>query len=116
MDAIRELVYVEDGTVTLRLPAHFHAKRVEVIVLAADDELVGKAQAPLHRRSPSSLLAGTRIVGDIMSPVVDPDQRLPSAVVTEQVDLWLKDNQAALDSSNAFIEKNGLPLAKFRNF
>jgi antitoxin CcdA len=29
---------------------------------------------------------------------------------------WLKDNQAAIESSNAYVEKHGLPLAKYRPF
>lgn len=29
---------------------------------------------------------------------------------------WLKENKAALDSSNEYVEKYGLPLAKYRQF
>jgi antitoxin CcdA len=29
---------------------------------------------------------------------------------------WLEENRAAADSSNAYIEDHGLPLAPFRNF
>ena len=29
---------------------------------------------------------------------------------------WLKENAAALASSNAYVEANGLPLAKYRQF
>jgi len=73
MDAIRQLVYVQGRTVTIRLPDHFHARRVEVIVLNADEVLATSApQRPIRRR-PSPLLAGTRITGDIMSPVVEDD-------------------------------------------
>ena len=73
MDAIRALVNVTDHTVILRLPDSFRATRVEVIVLDADDTTRrGEAALP-RRRSPSALLAGTRIVGDIMSPVVGDD-------------------------------------------
>jgi antitoxin CcdA len=28
---------------------------------------------------------------------------------------WLHDNMAALDSSNAYVEKHGLPLARYRD-
>ena len=73
MDAIRELINVNDRTVTIRLPDHFHAKRVEVIVLDADDVLPATSQQLAIRRRPSPLMAGTRIVGDIMSPVVEDD-------------------------------------------
>jgi antitoxin CcdA len=29
---------------------------------------------------------------------------------------WLRENRAAIDSSNAWVEKHGLPLAKYRMF
>lgn len=29
---------------------------------------------------------------------------------------WLKENREALESSNAWVEANGLPLAKYRLF
>jgi antitoxin CcdA len=29
---------------------------------------------------------------------------------------WLRENRAALESSNAYVEKYGLPLAKYRMF
>jgi len=29
---------------------------------------------------------------------------------------WLSENEAALNSSNEFVERNGLPLAKYRRF
>jgi hypothetical protein len=73
MDAIRELAMVKDRTATITLPDHFHARRVEVIVLDADDPATPAAKSPAGGRQPSPLLAGTRIVGDIMSPVVDAD-------------------------------------------
>ncbi len=38
------------------------------------------------------------------------------AVVARQAAIWLQENQSALDSSNAYVEQNGLPLVKHRNF
>lgn len=73
MEAIRAWVKVIDRMVTIRLPDHFDAKRVEVIVLAADDALLSPAPQPTDRRHPSPLLAGTRIVGDIMLAAVEAD-------------------------------------------
>jgi antitoxin CcdA len=29
---------------------------------------------------------------------------------------WLKNNRVAIESSNAWVEKHGLPLARFRHF
>jgi hypothetical protein len=68
MEAVRETVDVIDNTVTLTLPAGFLARRVEVIVLPAANQ-AGATQATF--RQPSALLAGTKIIGDIMAPAVD---------------------------------------------
>lgn len=38
------------------------------------------------------------------------------AVAERQAQLWLQANQPALESSNAYVEKNGLPLGKYRSF
>ena len=38
------------------------------------------------------------------------------AIVRRRSELWLAENQAAIESSNAFVEKHGLPLAKHRMF
>ena len=29
---------------------------------------------------------------------------------------WVKENRAAIESSNAYVEKHGLPLARYRQF
>jgi antitoxin CcdA len=41
---------------------------------------------------------------------------LTRAIAERRSELWLQENRAALDSSNAFVEKHGLPLAKYRSF
>lgn len=38
------------------------------------------------------------------------------AVAASQAEIWLADNQGALESSSHFVEMRGLPLAKFRHF
>lgn len=37
-------------------------------------------------------------------------------VSAQQAERWLGQNRGALESSNAYVEKNGLPLPRFRNF
>jgi post-segregation antitoxin (ccd killing protein) len=38
-------------------------------------------------------------------------------VIAEQsARLWRETNQAALESSNAYVDQHGLPLAKYRSF
>lgn len=41
---------------------------------------------------------------------------LEQAVKKARAERWLEENKAALESSNAWIEKHGLPLAKYRLF
>jgi antitoxin CcdA len=41
---------------------------------------------------------------------------LACAIAEKRAELWLAANREALDSSNAFVENNGLPLAHHRKF
>ena len=41
---------------------------------------------------------------------------LAKAVAEKRAELWLKENWESIESSNAYVEKHGLPLAKFRMF
>ena len=38
------------------------------------------------------------------------------AVAEKRAELWLKENWEAIESSNAYVEKHGLPLEKYRMF
>lgn len=38
------------------------------------------------------------------------------AVARKRTEVWLAENREALESSNAFVESHGLPLARHRNF
>lgn len=71
MEAIRETHEVLGGLVTIRLPAGFAARRVEVIVLPAPDE--GAGGRP-RRRWPAPELAGTVIHDDLIEPAVAPEE------------------------------------------
>lgn len=44
------------------------------------------------------------------------EEGLSRAVADRQEAIWLQSNQAALESSNAYVDRNGIPLAKHRNF
>lgn len=41
---------------------------------------------------------------------------LEQAVKQARSERWLEENRSALESSNAWVEANGLPLAKYRLF
>jgi len=70
MEAIRQITQLENNLLTLRLPLSFNAKRVEVIVMPAEDEIASSQEVTGVRRRPSTKLKGTQIIGDILSPVV----------------------------------------------
>ncbi|BAL27500.1 type II toxin-antitoxin system CcdA family antitoxin [Azoarcus sp. KH32C] len=38
------------------------------------------------------------------------------AVAERRAELWLAENRNALESSNAYVEAHGLPLARYRMF
>ena len=41
---------------------------------------------------------------------------LAKAVAEKRAELWMKENWDAIESSNAFVDKHGLPLEKHRMF
>lgn len=41
---------------------------------------------------------------------------LAQAIASRRAELWIAENRDALDSSNTYVEQNGLPLAAYRNF
>lgn len=41
---------------------------------------------------------------------------ISQAVRAEKERRWIEENREALESSNTWVEKNGLPLAKYRMF
>lgn len=41
---------------------------------------------------------------------------LDRAIAEKRAEIWLQENREALQSSNDYVERNGLPLAKYRPF
>jgi len=41
---------------------------------------------------------------------------LQAAVRQARIDAWMNENGAAIESSNGWVEKHGLPLARHRQF
>jgi len=44
------------------------------------------------------------------------EQGLAQANAEKRSALWLEENRLALDSSNQYVERHGLPLAEYRKF
>jgi antitoxin CcdA len=62
----------------------------------------------------AALLAAARALKVNVSQA--SEEGLARAVAERQAQNWLQANQAALESSNDYVAKHGLPLARFRNF
>ncbi|MCV2420176.1 type II toxin-antitoxin system CcdA family antitoxin [Paucibacter sp. DJ2R-2] len=78
-----------------------------------------------HGRSPSprrstNLTLSADLVADAQKLAVNLSQAaelgIAAAVKQRQQELWLAENRDAMESSNAYVEAQGLPLAKYRNF
>jgi hypothetical protein len=70
MQVQRKIIDVYDTQVVLELPASFVNHRVEVIALTVDER---SPPHPVRRRPHPDLVGKGRTLGDIVSPIVDPD-------------------------------------------
>ncbi|HEX7639029.1 MAG TPA: type II toxin-antitoxin system CcdA family antitoxin [Burkholderiaceae bacterium] len=62
----------------------------------------------------AELVAQARALGVNVSQAAEAG--LAEAVARRRAERWLAENDAALASSNAFVDSQGLPLAAHRNF
>lgn len=60
------------------------------------------------------LVAQAKALGINVSQAAE--EGLAKAVSEKLAEQWLRENQKAIASSNAYVEKHGLPLAKYRMF
>jgi len=60
------------------------------------------------------LLAEAKVLGVNLSRAAE--RGLALAIAERRSEAWLAENQAAIRSSNAYVERRGLPLARFRKF
>jgi antitoxin CcdA len=60
------------------------------------------------------LLAEAKALGVNVSQAAEDG--LAKAVAAKRAELWLRENHEAIQSSNEYVEKYGLPLARYRMF
>ncbi len=77
--------------------------------------------APTHSgRKATNVSLGAALLVEAKALRINISQAAESgvarAVAERRAELWLQANREALESSNAYVEKNGLPLAQYRNF
>ncbi|MDX8523342.1 type II toxin-antitoxin system CcdA family antitoxin [Mesorhizobium sp. MSK_1335] len=62
----------------------------------------------------SRLIEEAKALGINMSRAAE--QGIAKAISAEKTRRWQEENKAALESSNDYVKRNGLPLAKYRLF
>lgn len=72
------------------------------------------------RRKPTSVALTVALVDEAKALGVHRSQAaeagVADAVARKRAEVWLAENREALESSKAFVETHGLPLARYRNF
>ena len=74
----------------------------------------GAARKPTNVTLDEALLLEAKALRINISQAAEAGLAL--AVAERRAAQWLEENRRALDSSNAYVEQHGLPLAQFRNF
>jgi antitoxin CcdA len=79
-----------------------------------------KTSARRGKTTPTNVSLDAALVAEAKNLGVSISQAsnrgLQEAVKSARAERWLEENKAALESSNAWIEANGLPLEKYRLF
>lgn len=76
--------------------------------------------APTASRKATNVTLGAALLAEAKALRINISQAAEAgvarAVAERQAQLWVEANRAALESSNAYVEKNSLPLARYRSF
>ncbi len=78
------------------------------------------AQAPKSARRPTNLSLDGALLEEAKALGINisrsAEAGIAEAVNRSKEEKWLQENASALASSNAYVEANGLPLARHRQF
>jgi antitoxin CcdA len=78
------------------------------------------ANAAKTRRKATNLTLDAQAIADAKELGINISaacgEGLVVAISKARGEKWLRENRGAIDSSNAWVEKHGLPLAKYRMF
>ncbi|WP_282063700.1 type II toxin-antitoxin system CcdA family antitoxin [Roseobacter litoralis] len=73
-----------------------------------------------HTRKPTNLSLDAALLAEAKALKVNlsraAEDGVRSAVSAAKSEQWKAENAAAIRSSNAYVEKNGLPLDRYRQF
>ncbi|MDH4987585.1 type II toxin-antitoxin system CcdA family antitoxin [Aminobacter anthyllidis] len=71
-------------------------------------------------RKPTNVSLDSRLVEEAKALGINMSQAaeagLAKAISEEKSRQWLEENREAIESSNEYVERHGLPLAKYRLF
>lgn len=89
------------------------------VFMRTKEEVVLQSATKLQRKSvntsiDSKLIEEARALGINMSRAAE--QGIAKAISAEKTRRWQEENKAAIESSNDYVKRNGLPLAKYRLF
>ncbi|MBB6465431.1 antitoxin CcdA [Aminobacter lissarensis] len=77
-------------------------------------------KAPKPTRKPTNVSLDSRLVEEAKALGINMSQAaeagLAKAISEEKSRQWLEENREAIESSNEYVERHGLPLAKYRLF
>ena len=77
-------------------------------------------KSPPPQREATTLILDRKIIADAKDLAIDVSQvaeaAISAAVRAEKERRWKEENREALESSNEWVRKNGLPLADLRKF
>jgi antitoxin CcdA len=83
-------------------------------------EQTGKTRSDRGRSTPTNVSINAELVAEARALGVNISRAsaagLEAAVAEARAEQWLRENRAALEASNAYVEARGLPLASLRQF
>ncbi|GLS30430.1 antitoxin CcdA [Mesorhizobium albiziae] len=72
------------------------------------------------QRKPTNMSIDSNLIAEAKELEVNisraAEAGIAKAVADEKARRWLEENKEAIESSNRYVEENGLPLAKYRPF
>ncbi len=75
---------------------------------------VGAVRKPTNVSLDRALVEEAKAMGINLSQACE--RGIADQVAKVRAELWLTENREAIESSNAYVEAHGLPLARFRQF
>lgn len=79
-----------------------------------DSDIVGQARKPTNISLDVALVAEAKRLGINISRACESG--LIDQIARERAKRWKADNAAALESSNEYVDRHGLPLSRHRRF